>query len=108
MASFWLSNTYLSKARGEPFLDHMIYAGLDKEALERLSLGGNLKPAAPDIMDVDQAAAYMGFAPRTIYNLAQAGEMPAAKVKGSWRFSKAALDAWIAELSQANMRKERD
>jgi excisionase family DNA binding protein len=61
-------------------------------------------PDAPAIMDVDQAAAYLGFSSRTVYNMAHAGEMPAAKIKGSWRFSKAALDSWVAELSRVNMK----
>ncbi|MDZ7924044.1 MAG: helix-turn-helix domain-containing protein [Marinagarivorans sp.] len=34
---------------------------------------------------------------RTVYRLAQKGEIPAFKLGGTWRFRRSELDAWIAE-----------
>lgn len=60
----------------------------------------------PDIMNVDQAGSYLGFAPKTISKLADSGDIPAAKVEGDWRFSKAALNSWITEASWRNLEKK--
>ncbi|NDC75312.1 DNA-binding protein, partial [bacterium] len=38
----------------------------------------------------------------TIYRLAGAKQIPAFKVGGSWRFSKADIDRWIREQSTAS------
>ncbi len=32
---------------------------------------------------------------KTIYRLAQRGELPGFKVSGAWRFQRAVIDAWI-------------
>ncbi|WP_457921386.1 helix-turn-helix domain-containing protein [Verminephrobacter aporrectodeae] len=34
---------------------------------------------------------------RTVYRLAQKGEIPAFKLGGTWRFHRSALGSWIAE-----------
>ena len=58
----------------------------------------------PEVMNVEEAAAYLGLGVRTVYKLAQSGEVPAAKVAGSWRFPKADIDHWLSERAQANLR----
>lgn len=45
----------------------------------------------PDVMDVMEAARFLGKTPAALRWLAQHGKVPAAKVGLSWRFSKAAL-----------------
>lgn len=55
------------------------------------------------IMTVDQVAAYLQVSSRTIYNLAAAGEMPAAKVGEQWRFYRPEIDRWLIRLSRANV-----
>ena len=47
------------------------------------------------IMTIGEVADYLKVTERTIYRLAGAKQIPAFKVGGSWRFSKADIDAWI-------------
>lgn len=49
-----------------------------------------------DILTLEEVAAYLKVGKRTIYRLAASGEMPAFKLGGTWRFSKADLERWIA------------
>lgn len=54
------------------------------------------------VMTVEQVAAYLQVGKRTIYNMAAAGEMPAAKVGEQWRFYRPEIDRWLIRLSRAN------
>ena len=58
----------------------------------------------PPVMTVDQVADYLQVSNRSVYNLAAAGEIPAAKVAGQWRFLKTAIDRWLDDLSTANVK----
>jgi len=49
----------------------------------------------PDVMTVEQLAAYLQVAKSTLYKLAQEGKVPGQKVGKHWRFSKAAIDNWL-------------
>jgi excisionase family DNA binding protein len=51
------------------------------------------------IMTIGEVADYLKVTERTIYRLAGAKQIPAFKVGGSWRFSKADIDGWIREQS---------
>jgi excisionase family DNA binding protein len=51
------------------------------------------------IMTIGEVAGYLKVTERTIYRLAGAKQIPAFKVGGSWRFSKADLDKWIEQQS---------
>ena len=48
------------------------------------------------VMTVEQVAVYLHLAPSTVYKLAREERIPARKVGGRWRFSRRALDAWLA------------
>ena len=48
-----------------------------------------------DILLIKDVAEYLEINERTIYRLAAAKKIPAFKVGGSWRFSRADIDAWI-------------
>lgn len=50
-------------------------------------------------MTIGEVADYLKVTERTIYRLAAAKKIPAFKVGGSWRFSRADIDAWIKEQS---------
>jgi excisionase family DNA binding protein len=56
-------------------------------------------PAENAIMTIVEVADYLKVTERTIYRLAGAKQIPAFKVGGSWRFSKADIDKWISEQS---------
>jgi excisionase family DNA binding protein len=49
-----------------------------------------------EILTLEQVAAFLKASKKTVYRLAQNGEVPAFKLGGSWRFRKAELDKWIA------------
>jgi len=51
------------------------------------------------IMTIGEVADYLKVTERTIYRLAGAKQIPAFKVGGSWRFSKADIDDWIKDQS---------
>jgi excisionase family DNA binding protein len=50
-----------------------------------------------DILTIKQIAEYLKVTDRTIYKLAAAKKIPAFKVGGTWRFSRADIDRWIAQ-----------
>lgn len=49
-----------------------------------------------EILTLDEVAAYLKAGKRTVYRLAQKGEIPAFKLGGTWRFRRSELDSWIA------------
>ena len=62
-------------------------------------------PADNAIMTIGEVANYLKVTERTIYRLPGAKQIPAFKVGGSWRFSKADIEAWIRDqnaLKKAN------
>ncbi|MCU4118415.1 helix-turn-helix domain-containing protein [Variovorax sp. N23] len=50
-----------------------------------------------EILTLEEVAVYLKAGKRTIYRLAQKGEIPAFKLGGTWRFRRSELDGWIAE-----------
>jgi excisionase family DNA binding protein len=51
------------------------------------------------ILTIREVAAYLKVTDRTIYRLAAAKRIPAFKVGGTWRFSRADIDTWIKQQS---------
>ena len=52
-------------------------------------------------MTVRDVAAFLNVDEKTIYRLAQKGDLPGFKVLGSWRFQKSDLESWIQERKKA-------
>lgn len=52
-----------------------------------------------EILTIKQVAEYLKVTDRTIYKLAAAKKIPAFKVGGTWRFSRADIDSWIKQQS---------
>jgi len=48
-----------------------------------------------EILTVEEVAAFLKAGKRTVYRLAANGTIPAFKLGGTWRFRRAALNAWI-------------
>ena len=48
-----------------------------------------------EILTLPEVAELLKVAEKTVYTMAQKGELPAFKVGGQWRFRRADLDAWI-------------
>jgi excisionase family DNA binding protein len=53
--------------------------------------------AAPEVMTAEQAARFLQVDEALLLDLAEKGELPARKLGGEWRFSRAALLAWLGE-----------
>ena len=48
-----------------------------------------------EILKLKDVAALLKVGEKTVYVMAKAGDLPAFKVRGQWRFSRKDLDAWI-------------
>lgn len=55
-----------------------------------------------DILTITEVAEYLKVAERTLYRLAAAKKIPAFKVGGTWRFSRADIDSWIKQQSSVD------
>lgn len=65
-----------------------------------------IKEAAPrEVLDIRQAAQYLGISEDSLYKYASEGLIPAFKLGNRWRFKKSRLDEWMDEKSLANVRK---
>ena len=56
---------------------------------------GNPPSPTPEVMTIDDLAAYLQVSKSSLYKLAQDGRVPGQKVGRHWRFHKAAIDAWL-------------
>ena len=52
-----------------------------------------------EVMDIRQAAEYLGISGDTLYRYASEGFIPASKLGNRWRFKKTLLDSWMDEKS---------
>lgn len=52
-----------------------------------------------EVMDIRQAAEYLGISGDTLYRYASEGFIPAFKLGNRWRFRKSLMDAWMDEKS---------
>ena len=51
------------------------------------------------LLNIREAAKYLGISHHTLYKLLERREVPAAKIGGSWRFNRAALDDFVTSQS---------
>lgn len=58
--------------------------------------------AEGEILTLEEVAAYLKAGKRTVYRLAQQGDIPAFKLGGTWRFRRTELDRWIAASIEKN------
>jgi excisionase family DNA binding protein len=55
-----------------------------------------------EVLTLKDVAALLKVGEKTIYTMAQAGELPAFKVRGQWRFSLKDIDTWIEEQKRVS------
>lgn len=48
-----------------------------------------------EILTLPEVAQLLKVAEKTVYTMAQKGELPAFKVRGQWRFKRDDINAWI-------------
>ena len=53
-----------------------------------------------EVLNVEEAAEFLGFNPYTIREKARAGEVPGRKIGREWRFSRRGLLEWLEEGSR--------
>jgi excisionase family DNA binding protein len=51
-----------------------------------------------EIMTLKDVAQYLRWHPRSVYRRLKTGEISAFKLGNHWRFSRAAIDKWVASL----------
>jgi excisionase family DNA binding protein len=59
-----------------------------------------------EVMDIRQAADYLGISGDTLYRYASEGFVPAFKLGNRWRFRKSLLDGWMDEKSGVTAKGE--
>ncbi len=52
---------------------------------------------SPEVMTIDDLAAFLQVSKSSLYKLAQDGRVPGKKVGRHWRFHKDAIEAWLKE-----------
>lgn len=55
-----------------------------------------------EILTLPEVAQLLKVADKTVYTMAQCGEIPAFKVRGQWRFKRIDLDQWIEGQKSAH------
>ena len=59
-----------------------------------------------EILTLKQVADFLKVTERTIYRMAAAKKIPAFRVGGTWRFSKAEINQWIQRQSEGGKNDE--
>ncbi len=55
-----------------------------------------------EVLTIKEAAALLKLAEKTVYAMAQAGEIPAFKIRGQWRITRTDFDRWLASQSRGS------
>jgi excisionase family DNA binding protein len=64
-------------------------------------MAGAVQQMMREVMDIRQAADYLGISGDTLYRYASEGFIPAFKLGNRWRFKRSLLDAWMVRMSGA-------
>ncbi len=59
--------------------------------------------AVREVMDIRQAADYLGISADSLYKYAAENIIPAFKLGNRWRFKRSLLERWIEEQSSRNL-----
>jgi excisionase family DNA binding protein len=70
---------------------------LEHSATLRQPISQTMTETDGEILTLDEVAAYLKAGKKTVYRLAQQGQIPSFKLGGTWRFRRIELDRWIAE-----------
>ena len=62
---------------------------------------GEKMTSQDDILTISEVASLLKVAEKTVYGLAQKGNIPGFKVGGQWRFKRTAIDSWIEAKTKA-------
>ena len=62
-------------------------------------MAGAVQAMLREVLDIRQAAEYLGISDDTLYRYASEGFIPAFKLGNRWRFKRSLLDSWMVEMS---------
>lgn len=67
-------------------------------------------PPPPEVMTIDDLAAYLQVSKSSLYKLAQDGKVPGQKVGKHWRFRRQTIDTWLSDdyRVRAHLKKGQD
>lgn len=60
--------------------------------------------AIREVMDIRQAADYLGISTDTLYKYASEGFIPAFKLGNRWKFKRSRIDEWMDKKSEGTGR----
>jgi excisionase family DNA binding protein len=69
-------------------------------------MAGAVQQMMREVMDIRQAAEYLGISGDTLYRYASEGFIPAFKLGNRWRFKKSLLDAWMVKMSNPKAQQQ--
>ena len=72
------------------------HLGEPSQAMGSYSFHAYDPPDPPEVMDPEQAAQFLQIEAATVVEMAEAGKLPGRKLGKAWRFSRAALVAWLS------------
>src|SRR5262245_7993591 len=72
------------------------YLGSPAQTLGAYSFHAYDPPDLPEVMNPEQAADFLHIESATVIEMAEAGKLPGRKLGKHWRFSRAALVAWLS------------
>ncbi len=62
-------------------------------------MAGAVEQMLREVLDIRQAAEYLGISADTLYRYASEGTVPAFRLGNRWRFKRSLLDAWMVKMS---------
>ncbi len=62
-------------------------------------MAGAVEQMLREVMDIRQAAEYLGISADTLYRYASEGTVPAFRLGNRWKFKRSLLDAWMVKMS---------
>jgi excisionase family DNA binding protein len=62
-------------------------------------MAGAVEQMLREVMDIRQAADYLGISADTLYRYASEGTVPAFRLGNRWKFKRSLLDAWMVKMS---------
>ena len=94
-----LSVEIVACAAGGKRIQQRHRGGLILAAREGLAMAGAVQAMLREVLDIRQAAEYLGISDDTLYRYASEGFIPAFKLGNRWRFKRSLLDSWMVEMS---------
>ena len=69
--------------------------------LSAVTTAWDVQMNADQVLTIKDIATILKLAEKTVYSMAQDGELPAFKVRGQWRIRRVDFDKWMAIQAQA-------